>query len=135
MNKLGFTIIECLVALVIITVTIQCVNVIIIELKYLNQTNESQVALSLVTKQLEEDLVFCQTIKTLNPFSCQTYQKEIISYKINEQKLIRQINGRGYEIIYPKLINYKVEDVGGMIKWEIKTVKEQYTIDVGVKNE
>ncbi len=135
MNKLGFTIIECLVALLIITITIQCINVILIELKYLNQINESQVALSLVTKQLEEDLVFCQTIKTLNPFSCQTYQQEIISYKVNSQKLIRQINGRGYEIIFPKLIEYKVKDVGGMIKWKIKTEKEEYIIDVGVKNE
>ncbi len=135
MNKLGFTIIECLVALLIITVTIQCINVITIEMKYLNQINGSQVALSLVTKQLEEDLVFCKTIKTLNPFSCQTYQKEIISYKINSQKLIRQINGRGYEIIFPKLIKYKVNDIGGIIKWEIETEKEQYAIDIGVKNE
>ncbi len=135
MNKLGFTIIECLVSLLIITITFQSINVILTELKYLNQINQSQVALSLLTKQLEEDLVFCKTIKTLNPFSCQTYQKEMISYKINSEKLIRQINGRGYEIIYPKLVEYSVKDINGIIKWKIETDSEQYLIDVGVKNE
>ncbi len=134
MNKLGFTLIEIMVSLVVVIVAMQIFLALMVVYNRPADNQHISDKEVLLIKQLERDLILCQKISNLNPFTCITYIGEEISYEIINSKLVRRINGLGYEVIYPKLDNYYVEKTA-TITWYITIENITHELLVGLFNE
>ncbi len=134
MNNSGFTLIEILVSLVVVVVSMQILLGLILTFNRPESNHQVGDKEVLLIKQLERDLILCRKINKLNPFHCTTYIDEAISYEISNNKLVRKINGRGYEVIYPQIDSYYVENNSKMM-WYITTEKVTHELLIGVANE
>ncbi len=134
MNSSGFTLIEVLVSLVILIICSQLLVGMIGMLKSTDSYLEDYQQNVLLIKQVEKDLIICKKIINLNPLSCETFIGETINYEKHKQKLVRKINGLGYEVVYTNLKDWRVEN-DGYLQFHLKTNKQEFNLIIGSENE
>lgn len=104
MNNKAYTLLEALLGIILLTILLSlCLNFLVI-LKQNNNDSANQEQLVVFLGQIQEDFLSSQTF-VVNPelLSLTTYNEEEITYQKQQNRLVRQVNQAGYEIVLTDL--------------------------------
>lgn len=134
MNKSGHIIIELLLSIVVFAIIMLIILQIIVMLKAEVNLSESNTDNLLLVKRAQNDLEFCKEIESLEPFTCELYNREKLKYELTNQDLVRSINNKGYEVVASGVDQITVADENPLTV-EIQKSKKKKALVIGVENE
>lgn len=134
MNKSGHIIIELLLSIVVFVIIMLIILQIIVMLKAEVNLSQSNTDNLLLVKRAQNDLEFCKEIESLEPFTCELYNREKLKYELTNQDLVRSINNKGYEVVASGVDQITVAGENPLTV-EIQKSKKKTTVVIGVENE
>lgn len=134
MNKSGHIIIELLLSIVVFAIIMLIILQIIVMLKAEVNLSQSNTDNLLLVKRAQNDLEFCKEIESLEPFTCELYNREKLKYELTNQDLVRSINNKGYEVVASGVDQITVTGENPLTV-EIQKSKKKTTVVIGVENE
>lgn len=134
MNKSGHIIIELLLSIVVFAIIMLIILQIIVMLKAEVNLSQSNTDNLLLVKRAQNDLELCKEIESLEPFTCELYNREKLKYELTNQDLVRSINNKGYEVVASGVDQITVAGENPLTV-EIQKSKKKTTVVIGVENE
>lgn len=122
----GFTLIEMMINLSIITLIMSLLPLIYIHIFQFSgkSTDHFDVNHAMFQKELNEELKTADYVEVLNQQLYIHKDKNVITYLFHNQRLVRKLNGQGYIIMLEGVKNAKFEEQNNTVYLSIERYKK-----------